>query len=99
MDDRPIGSRLDLLRNSLWFVKTDSPAWSGFMKAVHHEEHKGKSTVMFMPMLDYNPTDISCVYSNLLVIADQAMKLNVTPVVTFDQPLYYKAVTIIAAEL
>ena len=49
-------------------------------------------------MLDYNPTDISCVYSTLLVIADQAMKLNVTPAVTLDQPLYYKAVTIIAAE-
>ena len=94
MDD--IGSRLDLLRNSLWFVKTDNSAWSGFMEAVHHGEHKGKSTVMFMPMLDYNPTDISGVYSTLLFIADQAMKLNVTPVVTFDQPLYYKA--IIAAE-
>ena len=49
-------------------------------------------------MLDYNPTDISCVYSTLLFIADQAAKLNVTPVVTFDQPLYYKAVTIITAE-
>ena len=68
------------------------------MEAVHHGEHKGKSTVMFMPMVDYNPTDISCVYSTLLFIADQAMKLNVTPIVTFDQPLYYKAVTIIAAE-
>ena len=65
------------------------------MEAVHHGEHKGKSTVMFTPMLDYNLTDISC---PLLFIADQAIKLNVTPVVTFGQPLYYKAATIIAAE-
>ncbi|KAJ8880862.1 hypothetical protein PR048_017334 [Dryococelus australis] len=38
------------------------------------------------------PNDISCVYSTLVY------KQNTTPVITFDQQLYWKAETIIHAE-
>ena len=50
------------------------------------------------PMLDLNPGDMSCVYSALEFIASQAQKNNVTPIMTFDQPLYLKALTVISSE-
>jgi len=37
---------------------------------------------------------MTCIYSTLLVLSDQARKQHVTPVMTFDQPLWWKAWTI-----
>ena len=48
-----------------------------------------------MPMIDMNPSDLSCINSTLHFICEQSGKNNVTPVVTFDQPLFWKATTII----
>ena len=49
-------------------------------------------------MLDLNLGDMSCVYSSLEYIASQAQKNNVSPIMTFDQPLYLKALTVISSE-
>ena len=45
-------------------------------------------------MIDMDPSDLSCVYSTLCYISSHAKKYNVTPVVTFDQPLWWKALQI-----
>ena len=50
-------------------------------------------------MIDLNPNDINCVYSTLRFVAEQARRVSTVPVVTFDQPLYWKAITIVANEL
>ena len=56
-----------------------------------------QSDVLFLPIIDLPPTDLTCIYSTLLFIQDQAKKMNIsTPCVTFDQPLWYKASGIIA---
>ena len=49
-------------------------------------------------MIDMDPGDMSCIYSMLLFVFDEASAHNVTPVVTFDQPLWWKAVTIISCK-
>ena len=55
-----------------------------------------KSSLSFLPIIDLNPSDGSCIYSILLFIEEQAKLLNVnTPCVTFDQPLWLKATGII----
>ena len=56
------------------------------------------STVNILPILDLKPTDLSCIYTTLLFVRDQAKKFNIVPSVTFDQPLYIKAVDICIAE-
>ena len=56
------------------------------------------SFLFVLPMLDLNPGDMSCVYSTLEFIASQAQKNNVTHIMTFDQPLYLKALTVISSE-
>ena len=62
---------------------------------VHKGVHPGKSSVMFLPIIDMNPSDPTCVYSTLHYISKHAEKHNCTPIVTFDQPLFYKANAII----
>ena len=40
-----------------------------------------KSEVLFLPIIDLNPSDGSCIYSTLVYIKHQARKL--TPCITF----------------
>ena len=65
---------------------------------MHHGSHPGKSSVLFLPMINMNPSDITCVYSTLKFIEDHAHHHDVTPIVTFDQPLWWKALMIIVSE-
>ena len=46
-------------------------------------------------MIDMNPRDLPCIYSMLHFVCEQSVKYNVAPVVTSDQPLFWKAKTII----
>ena len=90
----------NILWHTAWFsssLDNPRPNWSGFMQditsAVPVED---KSLVSFLPIIDMNPSDESCIYSTLLFIIEQAKSLNIAvPCVTFDQPLWLKAVGII----
>ena len=42
----------------------------------------------------WNPSDMTCIYSTLLFIASHARRHGVMPILTFDQPLWLKALTI-----
>ena len=74
------------------------PAWSGIMQLVHHGRHPGKSSVMFLTMIDMNPNDITCVYFTLKYVQDPAHHHRVIPIITFKQPLWSKALMIIVTE-
>ena len=61
-------------------------------------EFPGKAVVHMLPITDLNPSNMTCIYSTLCFILNQANSLNIkTPVVTFDQPLWIKAVEIVQA--
>ncbi|WAR13477.1 hypothetical protein MAR_027657 [Mya arenaria] len=79
-------------------LKTQCPSWSGFMQTTQTGRHPGKSTVLFLPMIDLNSSDLSCIYSSLDFVATQAKTLSVSPIVTFDQPLYWKSVQMVMNE-
>ena len=68
------------------------------MQVVEKEEHKGKATVRFLPMLDMDPTNMSCIYSTLQFLTSECARHKCTPIVTFDSPLYWKARIIISNE-
>ena len=54
-------------------------------------------TLPYFPITDFEPTNLTCTYSTLLFIQSRSNKLNIsTPVITSDQPLWYKASGIIA---
>jgi transglutaminase/protease-like cytokinesis protein 3 len=62
-------------------------------------DHSGVATVSFLPIIDLNPNDLSCIYSVLMFVINQAEILQIrTPVLTFDQPLWLKATEIATAK-
>ena len=50
----------------------------------------------FLPIIDLSSSDETCLYSTLLFIKDEAKKKKIeVPCITFDQPLWQKAVGIV----
>ena len=86
---------LDILWKTSIMFGSPRPMWSGMMQLVHHGSHPGKSSVMFLPMIDMNPSDVTCVYSTLRYISEHARRHDVTPI---DQPLWWKALMIMVTE-
>lgn len=92
-------SDLDFLWKVSWAQGgTVRPGWSGMMQMVQQGPHTGKQSVNFLPIIDMNPTDYTCINSTLHFICKDAAKHNAAPTITFDNPLYLKARTIIENE-
>ncbi|KAJ8887933.1 hypothetical protein PR048_007417 [Dryococelus australis] len=52
----------------------------------------------FLPMIDLHPVSHNCVYTTLKFVCEEAKRLNVaTPIVTFDQLLWIKAMEVICS--
>ena len=76
-------------------LRSPRPAWQGLMQNVYKcESHPGKSSVIFLPIIDLNPHDMVCMHSTLSFISNHAQQHQVTPIVTFDQPLYWNAMLV-----
>ena len=57
------------------------------------------STVLILPIIDLDPSNKTCINSTLSFIEAQAKKVGITTaVVTFDQPLWYKALAVVKNE-
>jgi hypothetical protein len=70
--------------------------WQGFMHLAHKKhQHPGQSSVVFLPMIDMSSSDKTCIFSTLNYVCKLASKYDISPVVTFDQPLFWKASEII----
>ncbi len=76
---------IDILWKTSIIFGSPRPAWSGMMQFVHQGDHPGKASVMFLPIIDMNPSE-------------HEQRHGVTPIVTFDQPLWWKALMIIESE-
>jgi len=68
------------------------------MQAVHTGEHPGQSAVFLLPMIDMNSSDPTCIYSTLTFLSEHAKQYNAKVIITFDQPLWWKALTIIESQ-
>ena len=84
----------------VWPLRQYRPSWCGFMQAFElaPERFPSKSAITFMPMIDLNPSDCSCIFSTLHFVCEQAQRYKTTPILTFDQPLYQKAIDIISSQ-
>jgi len=68
------------------------------MQKVMDNDFPGKSSIVFLPMIDMNPNDLTCINSTLHFVGKEAKAHNFKPIITFDQPLYWKAMQIIEME-
>jgi hypothetical protein len=81
--------------------ETPRPNWSGFLQCTTKamQSNLSSSDITFLPIIDMHSSDETCIYSVLLFVLSQSKKLNVrTPCITFDQPLWIKALGIIYSE-
>ena len=50
------------------------PSWSGTMQMVHVGPNPGPSSLIFLLLIDLNPSDMHCIYSRLTFICEHAEK-------------------------
>ena len=93
-------ANLDVLWQTSLLFSTSRSAWAGMMQCVglHCNSHPGRSSVLFLPMIDMSSSGLSCINSTLNYIANHAHRHNIIPIVTFDQPLWWKALPIILSQ-
>ena len=91
---------VDLLWKSSLLFRLSRSSWLGTMQAVYkgHVEHPGKTETILMPLIDMDPINLSCIYSTLKFVAMQAANQGCVPILTFDQPLFWKASKIVDSE-
>ena len=94
-----VNSRIDILWHVSCHFPKPRPLWSGCMQLLHSQlPHPGKSSAMFLPVVDLTPSDPTCVRSTLECIAEHARCHQVSPVITFDQQLWWIAFMIIQSQ-
>ena len=79
------------LWSSTWLLHSQILLWNGFMQTASDGIHPGVSSILFMPMIDQKSTDASCILSTMHFVCNQLLRHKMTPVLTFNQPLYWKA--------
>ena len=91
-------SDVDILWEVSFLMRPTRPAWTGVMQTIYQGTHPRKASFLFLPMIDTSASDMSCIYSTLYFVCMQAKRCGVTPILTFDQPLYWKVSMIQLAE-
>ncbi|KAL8564988.1 hypothetical protein ACOMHN_003364 [Nucella lapillus] len=90
--------KLDLLWKVSWPLRSPRLGWSGMMQTICSGAYPGKSSFTLLPMIDMDPTNMSCIFSTLHFVSSVASRYDCTPVLTFDQPLWWKSTMIIDGE-
>ena len=58
-----------------------------------NNKSENRFTIEFLPFIDLNPTNESTIFTSLKFAIDQAEQFSQKPIITFDQPLWFKAMT------
>ena len=67
--------KTDMLWKISWCLPKQRPNYSGFMHLLHsNQEHPGKSNIIYLPMIDLNPSDISCIFFYVEVLTKVCTK-------------------------
>ena len=82
-----------------WLKLTTNPSWNGYMELVtKNNTNYQMSRVITLPFVNLQPTSLDAIYTVLTFASDECKKQGQhTCVVTFDQPLYAKAVNMVAS--
>ena len=91
-------SNVDFLWKSSWLLKPDQLGWSGLMQFCQKGEYPGKSNIVFLPMIDLNTSDLSCIFLTINFVSRHSRKYSVVPILTFYQLVWWKAMCIVNDE-
>ena len=65
-------SQLDVMWKTSLLLQSPRPSWSGTMQMLHRGEYPGESSVMFLPMIDLDPSDPSCIYTTMKFVSSHS---------------------------
>jgi hypothetical protein len=72
------------------------PGWQGMLERLTNSEYSDVTRVLQLPFIMSPPTDDETIYTSLTMAINEADKINLKTVfVTFDLPLFMKAVNIV----
>lgn len=91
-------NNLDVLWKTSLLFGVSRPAWSGMMRFAYRGGHIVQSSVVLFPMIDMSSSNTTYIFSTLKFVSEHARRHKVTPIITFDQPLWRKVLIIIEAE-
>ena len=75
-----------------------TPSWQGMMHLLYKEcKYPGKYSEQYLPMINMNPGDKTCILSTLDYLCSLSSKYNMPTIITFDQQLFWKATEIVNA--
>ena len=77
--------KLDFMLKVALPLKSSLSVRSGHMQMLQHGEYPGKLTIPFLPMIDIDPSDMTCIYSSLHFICGSFRICGTKAVITFDQ--------------
>ena len=80
-------------------LSVERPLWSGFMQMIHKGDHPQPSSVMFLPIIHLDPNDPACIYLTHNCVCNHARKHQYTPVIPFNQHLWWKAQMIVVGQI
>ena len=90
--------KVDILLEMSFRFHKSMPSWQGMMHLLHKEcKYPEKSLVQFLPMIDMNPGDKTCILSTLDYLCSLSSRCNMPTIITFDQLLLWKASEIVNA--
>lgn len=71
---------------------TDTVGWSGFHEKIHVRDVFSTSKIIPLPFVNNPPSDLNTIFTVLVDAAEKSIALSQERcIVTFDQPLYWKA--------
>jgi hypothetical protein len=86
---------------NLLLFKNPFPNWSGCMQLLYNNQSigysNGKATITFLLIIDISPSDMNFIFSTFRYLSSLAYNFKKPTVITFDQPLYWKASKIITS--
>ena len=53
----------DIIWRTSVLFRPRRPNWSGMMQVLHHGEHPGKASFVFLPMIDMDPNNPTCIFN------------------------------------
>jgi hypothetical protein len=53
---------VDILWKMSWLLRPQTPLWNGTMQMIYDGDHPGQSSTIFLPTIDMDPSNETCIY-------------------------------------
>lgn len=88
--------------DTLWLLGSkysfpNKSSWAGYMSTQAHDAEYKVSSIVPLPFINLEPSNLTTIYTALVFAAEKCQRYKKPCIVTFDQPLFLKAVDIVEA--